>query len=314
MTARRLTYVLLTSFLSFVITSRSLTADERTYAERLGWKKGDRIVIMHVDDVGMSHDSNRGTIESLEKGVANSISVMMPCPWVPEIVDYLKKHPEVDAGLHITLTSEWDLYRWGPLAGKPAVPGLVDEEGCLWDKSEQVVENATPDEVETEIRAQIDRARTMGFEPTHLDSHMGVLFRSPAFLERFVKVGAETGIPILFAGRRGGLGDKVWDAGLPVLDHVHTDTYNWKTRHKSDQVVDAIKNLKPGVTMIILHCTRPTEVFAKISTSGELRLGDLLAMLDPKVKQTLKDERILMTTWRELKERRDRVGKADKKK
>src|SRR5579864_5405631 len=102
-----------------------------TYAERLGWGKNDRVLILHMDDAGMSHDSNLGIERVLENGAARSLSVMMPCPWVPEIVHYIKTHPGTDAGLHLTLTSEWHEYRWGPLAGVSAVPGLVDSEGAM---------------------------------------------------------------------------------------------------------------------------------------------------------------------------------------
>src|SRR5271168_582355 len=103
-----------------------------TYAEKLGWSKSDRVLILHMDDAGMSHDSNMGIEQVLEKGAARSLSVMMPTPWVPEIVHYLLAHPGTDAGLHLTLTSEWHEYRWGPLAGILAVPGLVDPEGAMW--------------------------------------------------------------------------------------------------------------------------------------------------------------------------------------
>ena len=101
-------------------------SSQPTYAEKLGFPKGAKVIILHVDDAGMSYESNEGAIQAIEKGVANSVSVMMPCPWVPGFVQYLKQHPTVDAGLHLTLTSEWDRYRWGPLTGMPASPGLVD--------------------------------------------------------------------------------------------------------------------------------------------------------------------------------------------
>ena len=131
-----------------------------TYAERLGWKKGERVVILHVDDAGMSYESNVGTINAITKGIANSCSVMMPCGWVPMMVKFLKANPTVDAGLHLTLTSEWDNYRWVPVAGKSNVPGLTDTEGALWPEVEDVVKHASADEVEKEILAQIDRAET----------------------------------------------------------------------------------------------------------------------------------------------------------
>jgi hypothetical protein len=172
-------------------------AAEPTFAERLGWGPRDVVVILHVDDVGMCHSANQGGIESVERGVATSWSVMMPCPWVPEIAQYLRLHPEVDSGLHLTLTSEWRLYRWGPLAGKSQVPGLVDPEGSLWRGVAQVVAHATADEVDREIRAQFERAEQMGLPITHLDSHMGTLFARPDFFERYVRLGVEKQVPIL---------------------------------------------------------------------------------------------------------------------
>lgn len=330
-------------------------AAKPTYAEKLGWQKGARVLILHIDDAGMSYDSNLGTIKALEQGVANSVSVMMPCPWVPAFVKYLKQNPKTDAGLHLTLTSEWQNYRWGPLTGKKSAPGLVDLEGAFWPGVGQVVQHANADEVEAEIRAQLDRARQMGFEPTHLDSHMGTLFASPAFLERYIKVGIEEKIPVMLPGGHNTLirkqlqdeakaeliaagkwqagmeipvpaaeqsqavGQMVWNAGLPVLDDLHNSSYGWNLpkevkatdenlrQMKVKNYIAGIKSLQPGVTMMIMHCTAPTEVFPHISDSGPTRKGDLLAMLDPAVRKALQDEKIILTTWRELKERRNKV-------
>src|SRR5438552_1228344 len=105
---------------------------QQTYAEKLGFPSGSKVLILHVDDAGMSWDSNEGARLALTEGVASSVSVMMPCPWVPGFVKFLKSNPKVDAGLHLTLTSEWDSYRWGPISGKKNVPGLVDGEGAMW--------------------------------------------------------------------------------------------------------------------------------------------------------------------------------------
>ena len=312
----------------------SAAAQEKTYAEKLGFPKGKKVLILHVDDVGMSWDSNQGVIQSMEKGVANSCSVMMPCPWVPNFVHYMETHPNVDAGLHLTLTSEWKEYRWGPLSGKPAVPGLVDKEGAMHRSVSDVVKNASPDEVEKEIRAQLERARAMGFNPTHLDSHMGTLFASPAFLERYIKVGIENKIPVMMPGGHNtmvsgsessdlakqiqAIGKKVWEGGLPVLDDLHNVSYDFKytDEMKSDaeiqkfatsQYIKTIKELKPGLTMVIMHCTAPTEIFDLISGSTKIRKGDLLAMMDPAFKKFLADEGVILTTWREVMERREKV-------
>ena len=294
-----------------------------TYAERLGWPPGSRVVIFHVDDAGMSHDSNMGMLDAMTKGVATSTSVMYPCPWVPEFAKILKEHPDLDAGVHITLTSEWGKYRWGPVAGKKAVPGLVDEEGCLWHDVHQVIFKATPDEVETEIRAQIDRALTMGIKPTHLDSHMGTIFDSIPFFERYLKVGIETGIPVLVPGGHltyiarktpfmiptaRQMAKKAWDGGLPVIDDIHTGDHDCKgPEQKKEQIINFLKTVKPGITEFIVHCTRPTEIFQFISGSGPMRFAELEEMMDPDVKKTVEEQKIILTTWRELKQRRDQV-------
>lgn len=307
-----------------------------TYAEKLGFPKGSKVLILHVDDVGMSWDSNQGAIQATEKGVATSMSVMMPCPWVPGFIHYMKDHPNVDAGLHLTLTSEWKDYRWSPLTGKPASPGLVDGEGAFWPTVVEVIQHAKADEVEAEIRAQLDRARTMGFEPTHLDSHMGTLFASPEYLQRYIKVGIENQIPVMFPGGHNTMisaampslaaageqlrqtGKMIWDAGLPVLDDLHTLSYDWVypsgklpdqqlQKFATSKYIETIRQLKPGLTMVIMHCTSPSQVFEYISGSGKTRKGDLLAMTDPDFKKFLEKEGIILTTWREVKERRQKV-------
>ena len=295
-----------------------------TYAERLGWPRGARVVIFHVDDAGMSPDSNQGTKEALEKGIATSTSIMFPCPWVGPCAEYLRQHPETDAGIHLTLTSEWRSYRWGPVAGKRAVPGLVDTEGCLWPSVAEVVGHATPDEVETEIRAQLDRCLTMGIKPTHLDSHMGTLFASPLFFQRYLKVGAEKHIPVLVPGGHltyiarsnpaqveaaREMGRLTWQAGLPVVDDIHTGQGCARPEEKKAQILAFLRTLKPGITQFIVHCTRVTPAFGLISGSGAMRQAELDAMLDPEVKKVIQDEGIILTTWRELGQRRDKINR-----
>ncbi|WPP50454.1 polysaccharide deacetylase family protein [Catalinimonas niigatensis] len=345
-------------FITFILLAFSMKVEAQTYAEKLGWKAGQKLLIMHVDDAGMSYDSNQGAIQAMENGIANSVSIMMPCPWAASFVKYVQAHPETDAGLHLTLTSEWKDYRWHPLSGIPAVPGLVDEEGAMWHTVELVATHASPDEVEQEIRQQVERALRMGYQPTHLDSHMGTLFATDDFLQRYIKVGVDYDIPVMLPGghntllkqgyreqsirrlketgqykeemevplpeavsKAGAVGEMVWDAGLPVLDDLHTISGDWtlaegkkrneKNIHelKVQKFKELFENMQPGVTMVIVHCTDPTEVFPEISSSGLSRKGDLLAMMDPRLKQYLKDNNIQLTTWRELKARRDRLEK-----
>lgn len=324
-------------FIFFLCCCIPVSGQDQTYAEKLGFPKGSKVLILHVDDVGMSWDSNEGAINAMEKGVATSLSVMMPCPWVPGFLHYLKNHPNTDAGLHLTLTSEWKEYRWGPLKGKPAVPGLVDKEGALWPSVEEVVKNASADEVEQEIRAQLERAREAGFEPTHMDSHMGTLFATPEFMQRYLKVGIENKIPVMFPGGHNSMiseqmnmtaelrtqltqtAQALWNAGLPVLDDLHNVSYGFDyptDKNVSDaelqkiatqNYIKTIGQLKAGLTMVIMHCTQPSEIFPKISDSGKIRKGDLLAMIDPEFKKFLEREKIILTTWREVKQKRANV-------
>ena len=300
---------------------------EPTYGERLGWEPEDRILIFHNDDAGMSHESNLGTIEGFEKGLLTSTSTMMPCSWVPEWAQYLKEHPEIDNGIHLTMTSEWKRYRWAPVAGRNAVPGLVDSEGYMPHEVPDVMATATPDEIETEIRAQIALAEKLGMPITHMDSHMGTLFYVPEYFERYIKVGIEKQIPMLIisgynvedarqqalAQRLQEASGKVWEAGLPVLDHLMTSTADTSD---PDVMIEALiknlRNLKPGITQIILHGTRPGENFSAISGSGGKREAELEMVLSDKVRQVIEEEGIILTTYKELMKRRQQVAAADK--
>ncbi len=299
-------------------------AQEETYAEKLGWPKGARVLMIHADDAGMSHASNAGTIATLEAGTVTSVSIMMPCPWVPGFVAYLKEHPEVDAGLHLTYTAEWDPYRWAPVAGRDAVPGLVDAMGFMHDNVGEVVRKATADEVEQEMRAQIALAEKMGIEITHLDSHMGTLFSNPEYFERYIKIGIEKQIPLLIAGGHGTIvseedtaayeqlrpyAEKLWQAGLPVFDDIDTRSYSWKNLDKTAEYVDMIRTLKPGITWFNCHPTMPTEEGKAITSNRETIFGDYNALVDPAVMKAIEEEGVILTTFREMKQRRDAIEK-----
>jgi len=293
-----------------------------TYAQRLGWPAGSRVIIFHVDDAGMSHDSNQGAKQAIEKGVATSLSMMMPCPWVPQCAAWLQANPKVDAGVHLTLTSEWKQYRWGPVCGMSQVPGLVDGQGYLWRGVRDVTLHATPDEVEAEMRAQVDKALSMGIQPTHLDSHMGTCFQ-PTYVDRYMKLGIEKGIPVLMMGGHmqhisaeaaqfkpllRALAAQVWQAGLPVIDDLVTQpTHASDYDQRKKELMTLLREMKPGITQIIVHCTDPSETFSQISGSGPARQAEMRLMIDPDIKSFIDTEKIILTTWRELKERREQV-------
>src|SRR5260370_40664852 len=170
---------------------------DRSLAEKLGYARDAKLLIVHADDVGVTHSVNAATIKALDTGLVNSVSIMVPCPWFPEIADYAKSHPQLDFGLHLTLTSERVYYRWGPVASKDKVPSLLDANGSFrhdWAATTKI----DPDEVELYLRAQIDRAYAMGVRPTHLDSHQYRLYENGKdLIEVILSLGHEYNIKLV---------------------------------------------------------------------------------------------------------------------
>lgn len=148
----------------------------------------------------MSHSVNRATIAALQKGTLSSASVMVPCPSFAEAAVFAARHPELDVGIHLTLTSEWPNYRWGPVAPKEKVPSLVDKDGYFWPEAETVAHRANLTEVAIELAHQIERALAAGIRATHVDSHMFALFRSPGLYSAYVRIANEFSLPYLGAG------------------------------------------------------------------------------------------------------------------
>src|SRR3981189_702752 len=167
--------VLLFLFLASALLEAHAQVDGKSLAEKLGFARDAKLLIVHADDVGVTHSVNAATIKGLENGAVNSASIMVPCPWFPEIADYAKAHPDVDFGLHLTLTSERVYYRWGPVALRDRVASVVEENGDFGHDGTAAT-RIEPKDAEVELRAQIERAYAMGIRPTHLDSHQDRLY------------------------------------------------------------------------------------------------------------------------------------------
>ena len=275
-----------------------------------------KYVIIHADDAGMSHSVNRATIEAMENGIVSSASIMVPCPWFKEFAAYAANHPEMDFGIHLTLNSEWTNYRWGPVAGQEKVPSLVDKEGYLWDNVQQVAENAKADEVEIELRAQIQRAIDFNVSLTHLDTHMGAVICRPDLVEVYVKLGIEFDLPILFVrtpttelkqvpglmDRFSALLSMLEKRGLPILDRLEQHYGGVSHDERRATYVNTIKSLQPGVTQIIIHCGVDDRELQAITSSSSRRDGDRRIFCEPKIKQLIEQQDIQIIGWREFRE------------
>ncbi len=280
-----------------------------------GLEKGTRYLIIHADDAGMCHSQNMATFDALEHGLVSSASIMVPCPWFKEAAQYAAKHPEKDFGVHLTLTCEWHLYRWGPVAPKDKVPSLLDKEGYLWSNVEQVGKHAKANEVEIELRAQIDRVKQFGVPVTHLDTHMGSVLARPDLVRVYVKLGLAYNIPILFIRDPERIREenpalapyvaqvaKTLEAkGLPVLDGLGQFYSADSLAQRYQNYENFLKKLKPGVSQLIIHCGYNNQELAAITSSAAGRDGDRHIFTDPKMRTMIHDLGIEVITWKQFR-------------
>lgn len=299
-----------------VILSFAMTADGDTLAEKLGYDSDDILLIPHADDVGMSHSVNKATIQAFEVGMVTSGSIMVPCPWFPEIAAYCRERPEADLGLHLTLTSEWKYYRWGPVASRDKVPSLLDEDGFLWRSEQQVREHAKPEEVEIELRAQIERAIKFGVKPTHLDTHMGTVFVDPQFFEIYCRLGKEYNIPPMLPSltpeviekikERGielseGMVEILQESGFLFIDGLVTGGGAGRTfEEKKESYHATLRKLKPGVNQIILHLAMDDDEIRNITSNYMSRYNDYRIFTDPETRQLIDELQIKLIGWRDI--------------
>ena len=287
--------------------------EEKSLAERLGYKSTDRILIIHADDAGMCHSVNVATINAMEKGVVTCASIMVPCPWMPEIAEYAKSHPAADFGLHLTLTSEWELYRWRPVTPIPEAPGLVDEQGFMHHEVPDVLQHAKPAEIAKEIRAQIERARAFGIIPTHVDSHMGTLFMGP-YYPSYTSVSKELGVMPMLPGptpeRIAQAKTFGFDAvstykelkkqGFVFLDTLSETGQGDTLEARRAYYYNLFRNLKPGVTEVIMHLCLDDEEAKHITHSWHTRFNEYQICTDPKTRELLNSLNIKLIGYREL--------------
>jgi len=286
-----------------------------------------RDLIVHVDDAGMCRAANEATIRGFESGLVTSASVMLPCSWAVEFADYAREHPEHCYGVHLTLNSEWDGYRWGPVAGRDRVSSLVDPQGYLWGNVADFATHAQAEHVEIELRAQIELAKRLGIPLSHLDTHMGAVFARPDIVEIYVSLALEYDLPLLwmrqmnasqraeyphFADRVDEVAGILKGRSLPLLDKI-LQFYGGDNLEEREQTYrNAIEDLAPGVNLLIIHSAVDGPELAAITTSHKRRHQDYELFSNPELKQWIVGQGIRLTSWKQLTAEGRQAAPADR--
>jgi chitin disaccharide deacetylase len=284
---------------------------QKTLAEKLGYPKDSKMLIIHADDVGLSHSEDSATIIALEKKGVNSASIMVPCPWFPEIAAYAKQHPELDWGIHLTLTSEWKNYKWGGVSSSNEIASLLDKDGYMYASVEDFSKNAKPADVEKEVKTQIEKAISFGIKLTHIDNHMGSILASAELATIYEKIGKQYGLPVLVpinyirlvAPRMVNYLDT---SNMAIVNNfgiaypgIATD--KWKGFYNN-----FIQNLKPGLNELIFHLAFDDDEFKAITIDhpdygAAWRQRDFDYATSEEFKTLLKKDNIHVITWGDIK-------------
>jgi predicted glycoside hydrolase/deacetylase ChbG (UPF0249 family) len=299
-----------TPLLPLLVAALSLAAQNppsrqtSTVAEKLGYSASARLLMIHADDFGMAHSVNRAISQALENGWVTSASILVPCPWLPEVAHWAQSHPQADLGIHLALNSEWTDFRWGPVSSKDRIPSLLDGEGYLPLLETQVAQKAKPAEAEIELRAQVDRARSMGISLTHLDTHMGALLGTPALIDVYRRLGHDYHLPIPLKRARNAdqlsvtssesLVDEVLQISPGVADDQWLKTYE-----------NMLQPLGPGVYVLIVHLGYDDEEMRGATSNhpnwgAAWRQHDFDMVKSADFRQFLKDQQFVLVGWKDL--------------
>jgi chitin disaccharide deacetylase len=286
-------------------------------AAALGYTQDARVLIPHIDDVGVCHGANRAFAELAGQGFVTTASVMVPCPWFPETVDLMREQPELDLGVHLTLTSESRACRWRPISTTSDKSGLLDHDGFMWPDVPSVRRHADRRAVETELRAQIEAALAAGIDVTHLDTHMGVA-AAPEFVETYLQLGREYRLPVLLPERietyvsvldMGPLDadlyprlvDEARAAGMPVIDVF---AMGLAMRHLGcdEAFRQMVEQAVPGITYVSLHCSTPGEVERLHPQDADWRIAEYQLFDDPDFSDWVAQQKVELIGFRPIRE------------
>jgi predicted glycoside hydrolase/deacetylase ChbG (UPF0249 family) len=251
-------------------------------------------LIIRSDDAGMSHSVNMALERLIQTGMPVSVSVMFPTPWYQETVEILKRHPAVSVGIHLTLNSEWKNYRWGPVLGRSAVPTLVDADGYFFQSAEALYRNRPdPQEVERELRAQIERALRSGLKIDYVDYHMGTAVQYPEFREVTERLAREFGL---------GMSEYFGES-------MDSPQYWAPPQNKADSLVALINRLQARFNVVITHVgidDAELGALVDMNTDNPLpemsknRQGELDALTSRRFREALGARNVRLVTYRQL--------------
>ncbi len=277
----------------------------------LGLSEERKFLMIHADDAGLSHSQNRATIQALQKGMVNSYSIMVPCPWFYEMATFAKNNPQYDNGIHLTLTCEWENYRFGPVLPVSEVPSLVDENGYFFKNRDSLKKNAAADEVWRELNAQIETALDFGLRPTHIDSHMYSVAARPDFFKFYKDLEDEYNLPVLIST------EMMKVVGLDVEANIDKNDVPINKLHigkkedfekgkLKDYYAGVFDNLSEGLNLLLLHPAFDDDEMKGITINhpnfgSKWRQIDLDYFTSQDCKTRLKESNIKLITWKEIK-------------
>jgi predicted glycoside hydrolase/deacetylase ChbG (UPF0249 family) len=278
----------------------------KSVAERLGYAPNARLLMIHADDVGMMHSVDRASFEALEKGWITSASIMVPCPWFPEVAHFAQAHPDVDMGIHLVLNSEWTSYRWGPVSRGTLVPTLLDADGYLPLLEEAVMRQASAGDVEHELRAQIEKAHGAGIRITHLDSHMETLLRTRDLLEVYARVARSYQVPALYSREDfGKTTNSPFAEGGVLIDRVLEMQPGVTIEKWTDAYEQMLRPLPPGVYQLRVHLAYDDEEMRAATADhpdwgAAWRQADFDMVRSPEFQRFLRDQGFQLVRWKDL--------------
>lgn len=292
---------------------------DKTWADKLGYPTGKKVIILHADDAGMCEEANIAAFNYLSKGEIQSAAGMPPCEWFDEYVTWANANPNIDLGIHLTLTSEWQKYRWGPVSNPEVVPGLIDPDGFLWHEVPDVARHASAKDVEKEIRTQIEKAISLGMKIDHIDTHMGTLFGRTDYTIAYINAAQDYGVPAMVISLTDDEVLKKFQSQgypinedtqkllaqytLPQLDDFHSVPSGKTYKAKLQKFYQLVKSLRPGLTEIIFHPSVETENLKSITNAWQQRVWEAEMFSDPDVIQFFEDEEVVFTNWIEIMDR-----------